>query len=497
MSTSPLQPEAWIPDDRYVAAVEAGGVGVWWWDFKARRVYWSPNLRRMRGAEPGPLRGLMGDLRSDVHPGDRDTIFAAIRTAMSSAGRYEVEFRVFVGPERAIRWLAARGDPVFEDRELVGMTGVCQDITERKAAELELQRAVSKQEAISRLGQAAINSSDIDAFLANACETVVANLEVEVCKIFEFAGDRSMLRIRARGGWTGARSDRRPFPATGTHAAHVLSSGQGEMFADLTTDGRFDDTALFGGRTVGSGLTAIIASEDSQLSFGMIGAYFANPRRFSDSESSFLQSVANIIAMTLERQAAQNRQTLLIRELRHRVGNVFAQLIALFNQTSMGTDDIEELREKYPARVHALARAHSLISDSGWKPTYLAPLIKDALEAFTDQVELIGSEVQLPGDEAFALTLVFYELATNASKYGCLSEARGRLNVSWHVRFEGQPTLIIVWTEGCGPAVQPPTRRGFGSKLLRMIVERQLRGTLRSDFDPAGLVITIEVPLTG
>ncbi len=123
-------------------------------------------------------------------------------------------------------------------------------------------------------------------------------------------------------------------------------------------------------------------------------------------------------------------------------------------------------------------------------------LVRAVLEPYLDRVDIEGRDVSVGADGAFALSMALHELATNASKYGALSVPTGRLSLSWTVgRREDQSTLVMDWVEQGGPKAVPPTRRGFGSKLVAAVVERQLDGSIQTDFTDAGLKVRLEMPL--
>ena len=107
-----------------------------------------------------------------------------------------------------------------------------------------------------------------------------------------------------------------------------------------------------------------------------------------------------------------------------------------------------------------------------------------------------GPEVRLSPRMALALSMALQELATNAVKYGALSNATGTVDIVWDVK-AAQPSdvLLLRWEERDGPAVQAPTRRGFGSRLIERSLARELNGAAHIEFQPSGVVCTLEAPL--
>jgi two-component sensor histidine kinase len=212
---------------------------------------------------------------------------------------------------------------------------------------------------------------------------------------------------------------------------------------------------------------------------------------------SFLAAVANVVASAIQRRQLDQRHELMIRELRHRSGNLFSQLLALFSQTAKNSKSMAELVSKYEARVLALAHAHRLIAEGGWKSTSLIELLRVLLAPYIDRTSFSGPDVYLEPDPAFSLSTAMHELSANASKYGSLSRANGRLDLAWSVsRTERGMTLILDWTENNGPPARRPRRFGFGSRLIGLVIERQLNGTVHYDYTVDGLRVKMRLPLT-
>ena len=124
----------------------------------------------------------------------------------------------------------------------------------------------------------------------------------------------------------------------------------------------------------------------------------------------------------------------MIRELRHRSGNLFSQLLALFSQTAKNSKNLAELVPKYEARVLALANAHRLVTEGGWKSASLIELLNILLAPYLDRITFAGPNVFLEADPTFGLSMAIHELTTNASKHGSLSTRTGRVEVTWQVQ---------------------------------------------------------------
>ena len=194
-----------------------------------------------------------------------------------------------------------------------------------------------------------------------------------------------------------------------------------------------------------------------------------------------------------ERKQAEELQRLLLNELNHRVKNTLATIQALTAQTLRTARDLPSAREALDRRIRSMAQAHDLLTLRAWTGANLMDVVMRALDAFTPaQVKMSGIAVDVSPKHALALSLALHELATNATKYGALSHPEGRVSVQWGVQ-EGM--LHLGWEESGGPPVAPPTRRGFGSRLLEELVARDLGGDTKLKYDVSGVRCNITARL--
>jgi two-component system CheB/CheR fusion protein len=198
-----------------------------------------------------------------------------------------------------------------------------------------------------------------------------------------------------------------------------------------------------------------------------------------------------------ERKATEVRQTLLLRELSHRVKNTLAVVQSVARQTLRGRGDTEDAFLQFGDRLAALARAHDLLVKSEWRGAEFHELALNQLRPYLGKDEsrlrLGGPELLLPSRTATGFALLLHELATNASKHGALSRAGGSVSLTWNVA-KNNPTdlLHVVWQEHGGPVVDNPQRRGFGTFLIE---QGMPEAQVKREFRPSGLACTIELPL--
>ena len=207
-----------------------------------------------------------------------------------------------------------------------------------------------------------------------------------------------------------------------------------------------------------------------------------------DDAGRALRIVGVVLDITDIKEAEQ-RQSLLFDELNHRVKNTLAIVQALAHQTLRTKADPREFAEAFADRLDSLSRAHTLLTSDSWRGASLKDIVSTALAAFVDEglaIDIAGEPVLIPANATITLCLMLHELATNAAKYGALSVAGGRLSIAWTVGPSGAGTMVdLQWREENGPPVVPPTKRGFGSRLLAGSA-RQLGAELETDYAPQG-----------
>ncbi|AWN48496.1 histidine kinase [Methylobacterium terrae] len=197
-----------------------------------------------------------------------------------------------------------------------------------------------------------------------------------------------------------------------------------------------------------------------------------------------------------ERRAADARQELLIHELNHRVKNTLATVQSMARQTARSAASLDDFTGSFEARLLAMSQTHNVLTANHWEGAGLRGILSAELEPYAggraDRIRLEGPPVSLTPAVALPLGMAIHELATNAAKYGALSAEAGQVAVDWAVR---TGTLSLRWRESGGPPVAPPVRTGFGTRLIRASLERELAGEVRLDYAEGGLACLIAVPL--
>ena len=219
----------------------------------------------------------------------------------------------------------------------------------------------------------------------------------------------------------------------------------------------------------------------------------------NDDDGRPAHAVAVVLDITRRKREGEHRE-LLLHELNHRVKNSLATVQAIAMRTIASATDLASFREAFMSRLLALSGTHDLLAREAWRGVELRDLVDAELTPYTEagrqSPDIEGEPVHLNPRTAVALSLALHELATNAGKYGALSTAEGRVDVRWTVLTRSeQPWLELVWSESGGPAVGPPSRRGFGSRLIAEGITHELGGDVSLDFPVTGIVCRIAIPL--
>ncbi len=203
-----------------------------------------------------------------------------------------------------------------------------------------------------------------------------------------------------------------------------------------------------------------------------------------------------------DRVNADEARLMLMRELNHRVKNLFSVVTGIISLTAKTSDNVPGMADALIGRMAALSRAHDMIryaivpgGEAGESDLaeFAAALIRPHLSREKDQLILSGPPMTIGAEAATSLALVLHELATNADKYGALSTPEGCVELDWR---EDGKSLRLIWSERDGPAIPaPPERLGFGTQLVLRTVKRQLGGTVHADWRPSGLRMEMSVPL--
>jgi PAS domain S-box-containing protein len=216
-------------------------------------------------------------------------------------------------------------------------------------------------------------------------------------------------------------------------------------------------------------------------------------------EAGRLVGAVNMLVDISDRKRAEEQQTLLVRELHHRVKNTLATVQAIMGSTARTVDNMEDFKIALFGRIQSLAKTHLLLADDA-KAVDFADILRSELDAFDDgtggRIMLHGPDVPLTSHIAVSLGMAIHELTTNAAKYGALSVYGGKVQVTWSVTIDATRRMLnFDWTESGGPTVTGPAREGFGTRLIDFVLPGQIQARTRIEYAPQGINMRCSVPL--
>jgi len=197
---------------------------------------------------------------------------------------------------------------------------------------------------------------------------------------------------------------------------------------------------------------------------------------------------------------ADERQRLLLAELQHRVRNTLSVVRTIARRSAQTSSTVEEYAFHLDGRLNAFARTQALVTRDPENGVDLEFLIAEELMAYNardgEQVRISGPTIRLQPKPAETFALAIHELATNAVKYGALSQPSGHVEIAWRVESASPGELVFDWRERNGPEVNGPGRLGFGTEILERTLAFEFQARTQLSFKPSGMQCTIRIPMT-
>jgi PAS domain S-box-containing protein len=361
------------------------------------------------------------------------------------------------GDKREVEIVANRYD---EDGTQVVQCNV-RDITERKRTEGALRASEERFRTLFDLGPSAVYACD--------AEGVIQDFNQRAAELWGRTPDRGDDNDRFFGSIRMFRPDGSLMDHDECTIAWVISGKVLEVKDEEVTIERPD----------GSRVTAVI-----------------NIRPLINERGEITGAINCAYDIT-ERKQAEEHQRFLMGELAHRGGNLLAVIQSIVARSLAGTKPLAEERNTLMRRLQALARSQSALMSKGFQGAPVAEIIRLEFEAFSDRVNAAGPDVMLNSRAAQTFALLLHELATNATKYGALSQAdKGQIDIRWSIEGTADKARFnFRWQEHGGPPVAVPTRKGFGSLLLEKLASQDFGAPPKIAFAPGGLSYSIDASL--
>ncbi|KQP31869.1 hypothetical protein ASF49_10615 [Methylobacterium sp. Leaf104] len=371
-----------------------------------------------------------------------------------------------------------------------------------KAEEIYARAASLRRAALIELGDFLRNEASVPAMTQRAAEIVGRTLDADRTGYGEL--DAAGEHITVHRDWTTAGTaslvGRHPFVNQDTLGPD-LARGETLVVDAVADDPRTAETAARLAR-IDVGALLNVPVRERGRSVGLFFVHSTAPRAWHPEEVAFVRNVADRVQVGIARLRAEEQQAVLNRELSHRMKNMLAMVQAIATQTLRNAPDLDTARDVLADRLFAMSKAHDLLLNGTRESASIEAVIRGALEihddAGSERLRLAGPFVQVGSKAALSLALMVHELATNAAKYGALSCPEGTVAVTWTVEADGPESMLTLsWRERGGPAVAPPKRRGFGSRLIERGLAGAVGGSVRTTYESVGLVCELTAPLRG
>jgi two-component sensor histidine kinase len=365
---------------------------------------------------------------------------------------------------------------------------------------------LEQQRVLAEFGDIALKSENLTDILNTGCRLAGRALRTDLAKVMELLPDGKTFKVRAGVGWKpGVIGNVIVTAAEDSPEGLTLKDGA-VISADVTEETRFEYHDFMKEHGVEAFVNVLILSSNRRPPFGVLQVDSRHPRNFRQSDVEFLRNYANLVGAAIERlrvvdelQVAVRDKDLLIGELNHRVKNTLATVQSIASQTLRNAPTIDHALSAIESRLIALSQVHDVLTVQSWAAVELNDIVAQALEPYRsrgeNRIHMRGLPVQIPPRMALALAMALQELATNAVKYGALSNETGQIAVHWKLDdATAPPRLCLMWEEMEGPLVQEPARRGFGTRLIERSLAHDLDGDVRIEFAPTGVICSVNAP---
>jgi diguanylate cyclase (GGDEF)-like protein/PAS domain S-box-containing protein len=293
-------------NERFDMAVRATNDVIWDWNLVTDEIWWNENFTKVFGYPRETLEPSVKSWYEGIHPDDQGRVIAGIHRLIGSGGEnWSDEYR-FRRQDGSVVHVFDRGHVIRdEEGRALRMIGAMADISSRKQAEERIHNQALRQRLIAEFGQQAFASTDVEDVLSRAVELVSVSLKADHCTVLELEEDGKQLLIKAAFGLPKETMERRTVPLRpGGRLEFILSRREPLIIEDLAKDERFSESPLL---RLGMRSSVQVPIFGTAKTFGILSAHARMERAFGQDDASFLQSVANILAVAIERKNAEER----------------------------------------------------------------------------------------------------------------------------------------------------------------------------------------------
>ena len=468
-----------------LALRKSGALGIFDYDLLGDTVVADPVAAVLHGVTVADARhGTSAeDFFDGIVPEDVDEVREALAASVARDEDLTISYRV-VSPNPQPRWVHSQSSVQRDgDGRIARLAGIVTEVTQARE-ETRMQRA--------RLGFSddVRGLTDPDAVTRLASSVVGKTLYAIRAGYGYVSDDGDTIDVRA--DWTAPDTVSLVGPVRlsdfGSYGA-ALRRGESVVIADVHEDDRVEDTTAL--ETIGVRSLVNLPLMDGNRLKAVMFVDDMRPRKWSDSEIAFLQSIFDRADASIERVRSETERDMMSAELAHRMKNMLSIAQVIVSQSLRRVEGLDAERNAIAGRLNALGDAQDVLTEVNNQEAGIRTVMEAVLQPHNtlDHMTMHGPDLTLPSQQVLGLSLALHELATNAAKYGALSNEDGRVDITWSKGEDG--AFELRWSENAGPPVTPPAQRGFGSTILDRITGQYFGGTSRVDFQPTGIVFTL------
>ncbi len=452
--------------ERLSSALRAGKIGVHDYDPATEVAKWDDRARTIFGVGPD-YEVTYRKFLDIVLPEDRQAVIDAVNSAFQPNGdRYYVaDYRIRRVSDGEIRWVRADGDVTFDNGQPTRLVGTIIDITDAKLSDERIRQSEERLRASVATSLVGIGFGDRHGRIIDGNDA-----------FFRLTGYSREEILDGGIGWK---------QLTAPEYADV----DAKMIAELAKNG-----------TAGPYQKEYIRKDGSRIPLLLNMSRREGTDPVEDEHVAFITDISEIKQAEAALRESEARKTLLMQELQHRVKNTLATTLAIIRFSGRHSTDVTALVTSLQARLSAIAKTHDLLTQKDWNGSHLSDLIESEMAPYASasgqRYAFEGHDPYLNAEHALSLSLALHELATNAAKYGALSNGEGRVRI-WCAREDGN--ITITWCEEDGPQIEVPTSQheGFGSFLIKRVLGQEVGGSARLELEPSGLRCVVTIPNIG
>jgi PAS domain S-box-containing protein len=429
--------------------------------------------------------------------------FEAVRPHVEAAlqgQRVEFEAEVKVAPRGMGYYHVILVPECDTQGQAIGYVASIIDITRTKLSQEKLAAQLQATQRLQEISIQLLGEEKSEALYSKIVDAAASIMQSGSAALQVFMPLRGQLRLLASRGFSeeAERCWRWVTTETRSTCGEALRTRRRVIVPDVA-----DNTIIVGADREAHLQNGIYAAQTTPLVsrtghlVGMISTHWRHPYHPPEQDLASLDVLARQAADLIERSQTEDHTRFLAREVSHRAKNLLAVVQGIVQQT-VGEENSNTWTIGLSARLAALAASQELIVQSNWRGVEVGALVRSQLQhlgaLLGTRIRLDGGPMRIAPAAAQTLGMSFFELATNAVKYGALSNATGTVSIQWSLTQESDPQFRLSWQERNGPTVETPRRYGFGNEVMVQMVEHALDARVQLDLNPLGLRWRVAAP---